>query len=382
MRGFLRATYLIVCNTLLLCIALEVFWRGAGLSRGTASEEAATSPEDVPYTLHPYFQTIYRPEPDSLPGPFLTGWRADPPEEAETEGRLRIMFLGGSTSANMYPNFVRAELEQLGPTTIYNLAFHWHCSLHSLYKFWTYCDEVRPDLVVVLENVNDFYRGFTSPDTSLEPYRPDYSHCSGGLHPFWLPGKSRFDGREVFYARPGGRYRAYEAHDTSLAGLFRSIADESAVWRALVPRTFVRTQFAQELTRMDESVYLRSLPAFRRNLENLARSCELKGVPVVFLTMPFTLEAKRIFLPPGNFFTNDGFHHLAPEDFADGMRRFNDVVRSLADEPRAYVVDAAAEITDPLLFNDEVHLTEEGQRVEAGVVARRIVESGVLVQGR
>jgi hypothetical protein len=275
----------------------------------------------------------------------------------------------------VYPHFVREDLEsELGPTTIYNLGFDWHCSLHSLYKFWTYYDEVQPDLLVVLENINDFYRGFTSPDTSLSQYRPDYSHSCGGLHPFWLQGRSRLDGREVFYARPGGRFDVYEWHDTSLAGLLGAVANESAVWRSLGFETPVLTQTGLECMRMDESVYLRALPAFRRNLQNLARSCELEGVPVLFLTMPFTLEAQRIFLPPGNFFTNDGVHHLAPEDFADGMRRFNDVVRSLANEPQAYVLDAAAEIDDPGLFNDEVHLTEAGQRVQAGLVARAIIE--------
>jgi len=375
----LRIPYFVLCNTLLLCILVEVGWRVGEFSKGTQSEESALSVRNVPYTLHPFFQTTYRPDSDTLPGPFLAGWRADPSEFAETPGRKRVMFLGGLTTASLYPHLVRLALDrEVGPTTIYNLGFEWHCSLHSLYKFWTYQDEVHSDLVVVLDNINDFYRGFTAPDTSLEQYRPDYSHSAGALFPFWMPGRSRFDQREVFYARPTGRFEGLEANDPTLRGLAKTILRDSEVLHALgfsKPRSLQR---GQEVVSMPESVYLRSLPAFERNMRNLARSCEQKGVPVLFLTMPFTIGSGHTYLLPGNFFTNDGMHHLGPEQFAAGMRRFNDVVRSLANEPTVCVVDVAVEIVDPALFTDEVHLTEQGQLREAQLVSNAILQRQLL----
>lgn len=378
-RKILRAVYFVLCNTLLACILIEVVWRIGGFSKGTQSDVAATSPLDVPYSLHPYFQTSCVNNPEILPGPFLSGWRADPPAQAEAIGRKRIMFLGGSTTADVYPHYVQVNLDRdLAPTTVYNFGCNWHCSLHSLYKFWTYCDELQPDLVVVLENINDFYRGFTSPDTSLKQYRTDYSHSCGPLNPFWIPGRGRFDQREVFYARPAGRFAIYESRDTTLAGLFKAVANESAVLRALFFSRPGSTQTSTELVTMPESLYLRSLPAFERNMRNLARSCVEKGVPVLFLTMPFTLDSAHTFLPPGNFFTNDGLHHLAPEQFVDGMRRFNDVVRSLADEPRVFVFDAAAAIGDRTLFVDEVHMTDQGQNLEGRLVANAIMKKNML----
>jgi len=375
----LRIPYLLVCNTLLLFILVEIGWRVGEFSAGSRLEQEAVSPQSVPYTLHPFFQTTYRPDKDTLPGPFLAGWRADPADQAQTTGRKRVMFLGSGTTAGLYPHFVRQALDrEVAPTTIYNLAFDSHCSLHSLYKFWTYADEVQPDLVVVLENINDFHRGFTAPDTSLKQYRPDYSHSAGALFPFWMPGRSRFDQREVFYARPTGRFEGYEANDPTLRGLARAIMRESLVLHTLgfaKPRSL---QGGQDLVSMPESDYLRSLPAFERNMRNLARSCELKGVPVLFLTMPFTLDSARTYLPPGNYFTNDGIHHLAPDLFAAGMRRFNDVVRSLANEPKVSVLDLAAEIVDPALFTDEVHLTEQGQLREAQLVAQAVIQRKLL----
>jgi hypothetical protein len=378
-RKILRAVYFVVCNTLLLCILIEVVWRVGGFSKGTQSDVASTSRLDVPYALHPFFQTTSDNNPEILTGAFLSGWRADPLAEAESTGRTRVMFLGGSTTADVYPHYVRVNLDRdIGPTTAYNFGCNRHCSLHSLLKFWTYCDEVQPDLVVVLENVNDFYRGFTSPDTSLTQYRTDYSHSSGPLNPFWVRGQSRFNSREVFYSRPAGRFEIYESRDTTLAGLFKALVSDSAVLRTL---TFSRpgsTQTRVEFETMPESLYLRSLPAFERNMRNLARSCKEKGVPVLFLTMPFTIDSSHTFLPPGNFFTNDGLHDLTPEQFADGMRRFNDVVRSLADEPGVYVYDAAAAIVDKALFLDEVHMSDGGQNLEGRLVAHEIVKRKML----
>jgi hypothetical protein len=94
--------------------------------------------------------------------------------------------------------------------------------------------------------------------------------------------------------------------------------------------------------------------------------------------MPFTTKSEHSFLPPGNFFTNDGIHHLSEEDFETGMRAFNAVVLGLASEPHAFAFDLAPQIEDPALFVDEVHLTPEGIEREAGLVARYILEREIL----
>jgi hypothetical protein len=126
---------------------------------------------------------------------------------------------------------------------------------------------------------------------------------------------------------------------------------------------------------MPDDEVLRALPAFVRNMENLRRSCAEKEVPVLFLTMPYSLDAPiRGFLPPNDFMTNDGVHFMSPEDFVLGMKRFNEAVVALRSEPRSHVLDVAATIVDKELFQDEVHLVDEGLRREARLVADYILE--------
>lgn len=381
-----RAAYLIVCNTLLLLLGLELGWR---LVLGAPPEPFAP-PDKVGYTLHPFMQMANPPRGVVDPGPHFSGWRVDPPHAVTEEGRLRVLFLGGSTTNTDYPAFVRQRLEpELGAITGYNTGADWQTSLHSLYKFWTYVDELHPDLVIVLHNVNDFLRGFTPPRYALPQYRADYSHFSGALNLFWTVGKSRYDGRPVFHARPAGDAEHLDPPDRSASGMLRGLVDGSEVLSALRRATGRGRRTRAPAARgpageprqvpLSEAESLRSLPAFARNMRNLRAGCAVKGVKVLFLTMPFSIEqTNRSFLLPGQLTTNDGVHHMRVEDFAAGMRRFNEEVLALRDEPRAWVLDLAPHITDPAQFQDEVHLVHPALKVEAGLVADFVLANDLL----
>ena len=395
-RRALRAGYLILCSTLLLVVVLEAGWRIAA-DLGTPEDQktqAFAPPDRVGYTLHPFMQMANPPNKRTDPGPHMSGWSVVPPHAVTAEGRTRILFLGGSTTNTDYPAFVRQQLEpELGPVTVYNVSFDWHSSLHSLYKFWTYVDEIEPDLVVVLHNVNDFYRGFTPPRYSLPQYRADYSHYAGAMNLFWSQGKSRYDQRPVFYARPALRLvDRLDPPDRSFKGLLRSLAAGSEVLRALSaaagvapPAAYVTQaggepapQEAQAVMMFADDV-LRSLPAFERNLRNLRTSCAVKQVPLLLLTMPFSIEVSNpSFILPGRLMTNDGVHHMQPGDFEFGLRRFNEAVLGLRDEPRAWVFDLAPELSETRLFLDEVHFIQEGVKLQGGLVAAYILEHGLL----
>jgi hypothetical protein len=299
-----------------------------------------------------------------------------------------VLFLGGSTSARKYPQFVREELEKsVGPVTIYMLGFDWHSSLHTLYKIWTYADDIQPDLTIVLEGVNDFYRGFTPPDKSLPVYRSDYSHWSAALNPFWLRGRSRYDGRDVFYARPAGRFEVFETRDDSPLGWLREGLRESTLLRDMHIDFGGASEIPDgRIPPAPEEVLLRALPDYERNLRNIALSCQVKGLPVLFLTMPYTTAARQSLTGPGGVFTNDGIHNLSLEDFGRGMDRFNAAVLELRDEPRAFVLPLAdelrAQVGEKQVFLDEVHLSAAGQLLEAQIVTRFIIEHELLKKPR
>lgn len=370
--------------TLVLVVLLEVGTRVAlTLFRGdsAASSAGKGALEDVAYNLHPFFQNARTPAADVVAGRDLNGWIVDPPEGLHDRSRLRILFLGGSTTANAYPSRVRARLEPvLGPVTVFNLAANWHCSLHSLQKLWTYAELVDPDLVVVLENVNDFLRGFVGTMHSVPEYRSDYSHYSAALGPWWAPASARFDGRPVFFARMRENYAGYAGPgEDTLGELGRVIVGESALLRLLRRSRFGKAARAPRAPEpLEPEAGLRALGDFERNMNALRLSCRAQGRTVLFLTMPFTTRARHLYLLPGVFLTNDRHRFLAPAGFEAALTRFNASVLALRDEPHAYVLDLAPQFTDPGEFEDEVHLLPAALEREAELVAHAILERALL----
>jgi lysophospholipase L1-like esterase len=379
MARALKLLYYTTVNALLLLFAIELGMR----LLHSPEAPAKASLRDVPYQLHPYFQSSYPLTTAVSRDPRFYGWPTNPELPAGFElGRQRILFLGGSTTACRYPHMVRWLLEQQQiPATAFIAGYDWHCSLHSLYKLETYADTVQPDLIVVLEGINDFYRGFTSPVLSLPEYREDYSHYAGALHPFWQSGLAREDGRPAFFAQPIGRFAHEASHDDSLGGWFRALAAESLLVRS-VRSAAPPAEAAQTVVAMEPEAVLRALPAFERNMRSLVRSAKRRGIHTVLLTMPWSLGSARTFLAPAGFFTNDGRQMLDDAGFEMGMRRFAEKLEQLGRDEGVDVVSMHREITEPALFQDEVHLTDAGQAQEARALVREILLRKLLPKQR
>ena len=380
----------LVASVALLLLLVELTCRACAQQPAGGARNAKAS-DVVRYALHPYLQTVNSADVDVDKGPDFAGFRIDPPDAAFAPERLRILFLGGSTTATTYPNHVRRMLEpELGPITVYNLGVEWYCTLHSLFQIWTYADRIKPDLVVILHNVNDFCRGFTPPEFSLPEYREDFSHYAGALSMFWWAGVADADGRPSFVSET--RLKNLRANLSRVRrDLPTLIKEESAILSLLrrepttreerVARARAQKRDESDVIRekMPEEVVLRSLPAFERYMLALRKSCEVNALPVLFLTMPFDEHtATPTMLPVGCMFSNDGVHYLTPDDFAFGMKRFNEVVRGVAGPSGVTVLDLEALVVDKSVFIDEVHLTPAGDELQARFVSDFIRTRGLL----
>ena len=360
--GRLRTPYLVLCNTALLFLLLELGTRAVlQVRHATGPDPDGARRRDE--SIHAVFQAMRAPGPHVARGPDLAGIVVSPDlSSAAVAGRaqapMRILFLGGSTTANDYPLRVRKQLEAARVRTqVFNAASDGASSLDSLHKFWTYADVIDPDVVVVLHAINDFTRGFTPPGM-LPEYRSDYSHFVWNRH--WHVRESAYDGRPVFTEGP--------LHRATVGSLLSSMFHGSRLVEEVRQRLPRDTRTAS----MSDDVVLRSLPAFRRHLGNLVASVRHRGTPIVLLTMPFTgTPPKRAFVHPGPHFTNDGTTYLDGAGFERGMRAFNDAVRTFAG-PGVRVLDVARDITDGASFVDEVHLTAVGRRSLATRVAAAV----------
>ena len=319
--------------------------------------------------LHPFFGATNSPGPNIDPGPEIAGAAVYPASWKEAPGP-RILFLGGSTTANRYPRLVGEHLRrELGSTSIINLSADGTPTLLSLLKFWTYVDLVKPDLIVVLHAINDFYRGFTPPPRVLPQYRNDYSHFVFDRQ--WQIRPSVYDGRPVFTEGP---WRSF-----TIGSLWQSLTRSSRLLDELRERISAEPSCRE--TRLPTRQLLRALPDFERNLSNLIDSVKEKAMFLLLLTMPFTLEGNaRDFLKPGRYFSNDGIECMPDQQFVEGMQRFNQVTRELAAGSNALFFDLASQLRDATLFEDEVHLTKAGLEIEARLVGDFILSSRVLTK--
>jgi hypothetical protein len=64
------------------------------------------------------------------------------------------------------------------------------------------------------------------------------------------------------------------------------------------------------------------------------------------------------------------------------MERFNQATLALRDEPAVHAFALADRVRDKRLFEDEVHLTFDGLKLEAILVAEYIVEQKLLSEPR
>jgi hypothetical protein len=102
----LRGVYLVFSCTIVLALLLETGWRVAMASTaifgGKRPGLVQVTPENVPYTLHPYFQVLPAPTKDHERGPFLAGWAVSPPEAVEAI-RTRILPLASLVTPRAWP---------------------------------------------------------------------------------------------------------------------------------------------------------------------------------------------------------------------------------------------------------------------------------------
>lgn len=266
--------------------------------------------------------------------------------EPVVPGTLTLVFLGGSAvenygwnEADTFPVLAGAELSRrLGrPVRVFNGGTSGAVSATSLARLQHQVLDLRPDLVVVMDGINDLIAGF---------------------HPGFRP-----DGRHL---RPppvaGQRPRSY-------------LLDWLRTRLPLARRAPRRA--AHELHRLDYSTFPARL-AFARNLRSMAAVAEAAGVPILFLTQPTTYRDQPHAEDLRRYYLADSLVDLgqAPPDvpsLAAGMRAFNATTAALAGtalgdgrlpDPRfVRVLDLAAQTAPGYeLFLDECHLTKAGNR--------------------
>jgi lysophospholipase L1-like esterase len=272
--------------------------------------------------------------------------RAKKPEQViEPAGRqvLRIVCLGGSTTQDMtafveegvtYPTELQRILNQrLGTASevvveTINAGFAAHSTLHMLILLETELLDLRPDVLIVYENINDlmvnYFPGPTTP-----------AYANKFLHAYYLPPELTVE-RATFLDHS----RFY----TWTRDRFRTVAGKGIRYT-------------------DEPIELRHAEVYRRNLQMIVTVAEAHGIQVVLGQQALAVDQELFEKHFGckSFNPDMAYPRLRP--LAEHFDRYNAIVGEVAAAKRIPCVNVRERLRGRHeLFVDVVHLHAAGAR--------------------
>ena len=280
------------------------------------------------------------------------------PSKKYTNPDMSLVFIGGSTTECRYvdeehrfPYLVGALLEQQAGIKInsYNAARSGNHSLNSLDILLNKVFPIKPDIVVMLENINDL---------TILLYESSYWNRDSSRSVIFDINKE-MDANFIKLIRD--RYipnlaMAMRNFDSSLRLLWKS-------------KKKSRDEFAQ--IRGKHVVYDESamVEQFEMNLQSFIYLCKARNIIPVIMTMPSRFKEKpdKIIL---DAFNNPPLDYFQFKQIFD---LFNKSILKKAQENNIMVIDLAKEIPQENEFMyDIVHYTDKGARKVADIISGRL----------
>jgi lysophospholipase L1-like esterase len=284
--------------------------------------------------------------------------RAKTPEQIIEPGDrqlLRIVCLGGSTTQDMtafveagitYPSELQRLLnERLGPddavvVETINAGFAAHSTLHMLILLQTELLDLKPDVVIVYENINDLMANYFPGPTT-----PAYANKF--LHPYYLPPEMTVERATWF--------------------------DHSRLYTWVRDR--LRTVTRRSLRYTDEPVALPHAEVFRRNLRSIVAVAQAHGIHVVLGQQALAADRHLFEKHFRSKSYNPDVVYPRIEQLAGHFTCYNRIIREVADEHGLLCVNIQQRLKDRHeLFVDVVHLHAAGAREVADEFANRLWE--------
>lgn len=299
------------------------------------------------YTQYHYFDPYYQTPIN------VSDYIATQKEENE----IRILVLGGSTTANRfipysnrYTTILEQSLNKAFPNkkiTVINGGMDWHTMKHAAISFITEYRSYEPDMVLVLHGINDLYRSFAPSKYAMGTYKEDYSH---------------FYGSSINGANPP----SYEKY--IYTKYFENYFDQ-----------YVFSYTALEYP-VEEFVALKSFEKYTTNLLQVlkadGRMCVVMNQPSLYKeSMPQHEENKLWF---GKYFCNRKVGWLAYEypnanSMKTALDSANNILKSIAADENCLFLDLDAAIPkDTSYYNDDVHFTEKANSLIGNFIAQQL----------
>jgi len=251
---------------------------------------------------------------------------------AKPPGVIRIAALGASTTADGYPAMLEEYLNtkvagQSNRFEVMNFGVGYWTSAHVLVNFVLNVLDFAPDYIIIHQAANDEHAR-----ASEAEFRGDYSHYLKVFQPPPIIDR--------YLLRASVPYRALKFY-----------LNPNPEWMFVETASQIRRKEPQR------PLNARELAVFRRNIETIIDVASARQIKVVLTTMPHATDER-----------------YSPLNCID---QFNEVLRSIAaNNDRLVFVDLDKLMTgkDNQLFRDAVHVNDNGNRMKAEYLGKRINE--------
>lgn len=250
-----------------------------------------------------------------------------------SEKKFNIFCLGGSTTefkdkqGRDWPSLTQKLLNQkLGVDSIriYNLGKQWYTTQHTLINYQQNLRKLKPDVIIIMHNINDLLLNADFSRFSNGKFREDYGH---------------FLGPEALMIKYG-----------SLAEfIFNNL---KLLWYRSEPVNIKTDKFP-------------GLISFRNNFKIISELARNSNTKIIFMTQPniykenMTREELQSLTMLNKEAIGDGIKWTYETAFA-GIKKYNDTIRELSSELNIPLIDLEKVVPKSLeYFYDDVHYTDK-----------------------
>ncbi len=272
---------------------------------------------------------------------------------------VKIFCLGGSTTAFKnsqgvsWPEMLGEELRRKYHSDsifVFNFGIPWYTTLHSLINYQTNLRQHKPDVIIVMHNINDFLHNADFSHLSNGTFRQDYGHFLGPIVDLIKTRHTPFQVSRVIQ--------------------FRNL------WYYDVPKKAVVEQDS-----------FPGLKSFDQNINTIIDLAAADSATVILLTQPNVLSEKME-TKVQNACTMITYESVGKDrkwSFGTayrGMKQYNEKVEKIAEKRGTFLVDLEQVIPKSLVyFTDEVHYTDTTFNIVSQMIADEIERLEILPRG-
>lgn len=283
------------------------------------------------------------------------------PARVHEQPDLTLVFLGGSTTACYYVDEEKRfpylagrllEAETKLRVNSYNSGVGGNYSLHSLDILLNKVIPMKPDMVIMMHNINDlavlmyagsywsqdFKKGKTSPLMEFQPMAVNFRQ----LPDYFFPHLTQ-----------------------ALKSLEKSLRRTLRPKQARAPDDELREIRGKKIS-LDRDLLLKE---FKMNQQTFINICRARKITPVLMTMASRLTATPDPLVSRLTKGLEQDHGLVYQEYREIFQLFNQAIRLLAQENRVPLIDLAQAVPpDKEYIYDLVHFTNRGSGYAAGVI--------------